>query len=82
MTVKLFISDTIKTTLIGSIIYIILMIVVESIVKLLGNNFFIFLWIAFIIIMFVFLAIYPLYIAPLFNKFEALDINDPKEKEL
>jgi len=56
------------------------MLVIEGVIRLFGDNFFFFLWIAFLVLMFVILAIHPLYIAPLFNKFEPLNIEDNKEK--
>lgn len=59
---------------------VILMNVLEKIVSVFGNKFFIFLWIALLAMMVVLLTIYPLYIAPLFNKFEHLDMTVEKEK--
>jgi STE24 endopeptidase len=82
MTFKLFINDTIKSTLLTTIMYNALMIIVEVIISKFGDKFFFVLWIAFFVFMFVLLTIHPLYIAPLFNKFEPLNIEDPKEKEL
>lgn len=82
MTFKLFVSDTIKSTLLMTIMQNVLMVVIEIIISKFGDKFFFVLWIAFLVIMFVLLTIHPLYIAPLFNKFEPLNIEDPKEKEL
>ncbi len=82
MTWRLFATDTLKSTAIETIIQNILMVVIEVIIRYFGKNFFFFLWIAFLIIMFIFITIYPIFIAPLFNKFEALDVSIPKEKEL
>lgn len=58
------------------------MLIVEGVINFFGNNFFIYLWISFLIIMVIILTIHPIFIAPLFNKFEPLDINNPKEKLL
>lgn len=80
MTLKLFLTDTLKNLILSTTIYNIFMIILEGIISIFGNNFFVFLWIAFLIIMLVLLTIYPLYIAPLFNKFEALNLDNPKEK--
>lgn len=82
MTWRLFATDTLKSTAIETIIQNILMVVIEVIIRYFGKNFFFFLWIAFLIIMFIFITIYPIFIAPLFNKFESLDVSIPKEKEL
>ncbi len=82
MTWKLFITDTLKSLLIEVVIYNVFMMVVEFVIRLFGDSFFLYLWIAFISIMFILLAVYPIYIAPLFNKFESLDINNAKEKQL
>ncbi len=82
MTWKLFATDTLKSTIIETVIQNILMVVIEVIIGYFGKNFFFILWIAFLIIMFVLITIYPIFIAPLFNKFEPLDVSIPKEKEL
>lgn len=82
MTFGLFLSDTVKSVVLEVIIQNLFMVVIEGVIRFFGDNFFFFLWTAFLVIMFVLLTIHPIFIAPLFNKFEPLDINDPKEKEL
>jgi STE24 endopeptidase len=58
------------------------MIIIEVVISYFGDKFFIFLWIAFVLLIFFLLAIYPIFIAPMFNKFEPLNQDNPKEKEL
>lgn len=49
------------------------MLIIEGIILLFKENFFIYLWISFLIIMFIILTIHPLFIAPMFNKFDYLN---------
>lgn len=56
--------------------------VLEVIISTFGEGFFVFLWVAYVTILFIMLAIYPTIIAPWFNKFENLNEKIPKEKEL
>lgn len=82
MTLRLYITDTIKSYLITAILMSIFFSMLEKIISVFGNSFFIFLWVAFIVLMLIIITLYPTVIAPLFNKFENLNEEIPKEKEL
>ena len=77
MTLSLFISDLFKQSMVSLIIVVPVIYVALWIFGNLGESWWIWLWVFFSIFNVVMLAVYPLYIAPLFNKF-----NPMKDKEL
>ena len=73
MTISLFISDLFKQSIVSLIIVIPVIYIALWIFGNLGESLWIWLWVFFSIFNVVMLAVYPLYIAPLFNKFNPHD---------
>ena len=80
MTMKTFITDTIKTLLLKIIFLPIIIILLIKVINWGGKNFYIYAEIFTIIIIFIFLWIYPNFIAPLYNKFKELEEGEIKER--
>lgn len=80
MTIKTFITDTIKTLLLKIIFLPIIIILLIKVINWGGKNFYIYAEIFTIIIIFIFLWIYPNFIAPLYNKFKELEEGEIKER--
>lgn len=47
-----------------------------------GSSFIMYAWVTSLVFISVLIVIYPTFIAPLFNKFEPLDKNNEKEKQI
>lgn len=82
MTLRLFFEDFIKGYLIQAVLMSFFGFLLESIVSYFAKKFFFFLWIAIIAFAIVMIVVYPVFIAPLFNKFENLNKEIHKEKDL
>ena len=72
-TTKTFVTDLFKNLLIQSIFSSILYAIVISIIENLGNNWWIYAFIAVFLLQVIIFYIYPVLILPLFNKFEPLE---------
>ena len=80
MTLSLFISDLFKQSMVSLIIVVPVIYVALWIFGNLGESWWIWLWVFFSIFNVVMLAVYPLYIAPLFNKFNPMMDKELKSK--
>jgi STE24 endopeptidase len=80
MTLSLFISDLFKQSIVSLIIVVPVIYVALWIFGNLGELWWIWLWVFFSIFNVVMLAVYPLYIAPLFNKFNPMMDKELKSK--
>lgn len=80
MTISLFISDLFKQSIVSMIIVIPVIYIALWIFGNLGESWWIWLWVFFSIFNVVMLAVYPLYIAPLFNKFNPMLDKELKSK--
>ena len=80
MTLSLFISDLFKQSMVSLIIVVPVIYVALWIFGNLGESWWIWLWVFFSIFNVVMLAVYPLYIAPLFNKFNPMVDKELKSK--
>ena len=78
MTAQIFIMDTIKQTILTIVIGIPILLASLWIISNLGNLWWLWLWVFISLFNFLMLTFYPLYIAPLFNKF--LPLKDVKLK--
>jgi STE24 endopeptidase len=79
MTVTTFVTDKVKTFFISIIFQFIFFGAIVGCMERFREKFIVFAWVAAIAICCVYLLLFPTYIAPLFNKFEALNLEDPKE---
>lgn len=79
-TVKLFILDLIKTALISCILGIPFLYLVLWLMAIMGNLWWFWVWTAFVLFNVLMLLIYPMFIAPLFNKFMPLSDDELKQK--
>ena len=80
MTLKLFIMDTLKSTLISAVIGIPLLYLVFWLMNSLGNSWWLWVWLVLVAFNLLIMVIYPTIIAPLFNKFSPLDDLELKGK--
>ena len=78
MTAKIFISDLIKQSILSLVIGIPILLASLWIISNLGNLWWLWLWVFISFFNFIMLTIYPIYIAPFFNKF--LPLKDKKLK--
>jgi len=79
-TPKLWITDTIKSELIAVVLMSMIPPCIIYLVRWGGETFYLYLWAFTQALVFVFMWIYPTFIAPLFNKFEPLKDEDLKKK--
>jgi STE24 endopeptidase len=80
MTPKLFIADLLKQTLLGAAIGIPVILAVLWMMERLGTQWWLYAWFAWMGFNLFLLAVYPTWIAPLFNKFTPLDNADLKQR--
>ncbi|KAL1378416.1 hypothetical protein pipiens_015602, partial [Culex pipiens pipiens] len=73
-----FIKDQIKSFLVGQMLSIPIVAAIVYIVQIGGNYFFIWLWAFVGVVSLVLMMVYPVYIAPLFDKFRALEDGELK----
>ncbi len=81
-TVKTFITDLIKSLMVGAIIMLPIFAALIYIVEKLGKHWWIYGWIFLTITQFVIMYLHPRFIAPLFNKFTPLEEGQTKDKIL
>eukprot|EP01068_Selenidium_serpulae_P007847 Selendium_serpulae@DN4818_c0_g1_i1.p1 len=79
-TLKLFFMDEIKTFIISCVIGGPTLCAIIAIIKWGGSRFYLYLWSFSILLIIVMMIIYPNFIAPLFNKYEALKDTELKTK--
>lgn len=79
-TLKLFIVDLIKGTLLGLVIGVPLLYLVMWLMNNLGNQWWLWVWGVLVVFNLLILIIYPTFIAPLFNKFTPLEDLELKAK--
>ena len=79
---SLFFMDLIKSFLIEAIFQFLVSAILIYFLEKFQDRFIFFAWVSVMLIVCVYIFIYPTYIAPMFNKFENLNEEDPKEKEL
>jgi len=79
-TVKLFILDLIKSTCLMLIIGIPLLYLILYLITIMGSWWWLWVWIVFVVFNLTIMIIYPLFIAPLFNKFTPLDDDNLKNR--
>jgi len=72
MTVALFIVDTLKTIIITAIIGIPMLYLVLWLMNMMGNMWWLWVWLTFCLFNIIIMLLYPTVIAPLFNKFSPL----------
>jgi STE24 endopeptidase len=80
MTAKLFIVDLLKQTLLGAAIGIPLILAALWMMQSLGAYWWFYAWLGWMAFNVILLAIFPTWIAPLFNKFSPLDNQDLKTR--
>jgi STE24 endopeptidase len=80
MTPKLFIMDLLKQTLLGAAIGIPVILAVLWMMERLGARWWLYAWVAWMGFNLFLLAVYPTWIAPLFNKFTPLDNAELKQR--
>jgi STE24 endopeptidase len=73
MTLKLFFSDLIKQTALGAALGLPLLFCVLWLMKWMGEHWWLYVWVTWIVFNLLVLTVYPTLIAPLFNKFTALE---------
>ena len=80
MTLKIFVMDLIKSTLIVSVLILILTPLIIKIIEYGGENFYIYLFVFIVILTFVMMWIVPNFIMPLFNKYDEIEEGELKKK--
>ena len=80
MTPALFIIDLLKQTLLATVFGIPLLLSVLWLMAKMGENWWFYVWLAWVAFNVLVLAIYPTYIAPLFNKFSPMENPDLKSR--
>lgn len=80
MTLTTFVTDKVKVFILSMIFQIVFFGLMICCMEKYQEKFIMFAWTCAICMCAVYLFLYPNYIAPLFNKFEPLDENNPKEK--
>lgn len=73
MTLKLYLLDTLKGVLLGSVLGLPLLLGVLWLMERMGANWWIYVWTVWVSFSLLLLFIYPSFIAPLFNKFKPLE---------
>lgn len=72
MTLKLYFGDLLKQTLLAAVFGLPLLLLVLWLMARMGDNWWLYVWLAWMTFNVLALAIYPTYIAPLFNKFSPM----------
>jgi STE24 endopeptidase len=73
MTLKLFVLDWLKQSLLGALVGVPLVLAALWMMQRLGNYWWLYAWLGWMAFNIILLAIFPTWIAPLFNKFSPLD---------
>jgi STE24 endopeptidase len=80
MTLKLYLVDTIKGLLLGAVIGLPLLLGVLWLMSAMGDLWWLYVWAVWVVFNLLLLFIYPMYIAPIFNKFEPLQDETQKTR--
>ena len=80
MTLRLFIKDSLKQALLGAAVGIPIVLVTLWMMQRLGEGWWLYAWLAWMAFNLFLLAVYPTWIAPLFNKFTPLNNTELKER--
>ncbi|MGB8855804.1 MAG: M48 family metallopeptidase [Burkholderiales bacterium] len=80
MTVKIFVVDLLKQTVLGAVIGIPLILAALWMMNSLGGYWWLYAWLGWMAFNVILLAIFPTWIAPLFNKFSPLENQDLKTR--
>ncbi|WP_157313884.1 M48 family metallopeptidase [Chitinibacter sp. GC72] len=80
MTPKLFIADFIKSTAIGAIIGLPLLAAILWLMARMGDNWWLYVWVTWLVFSLTLMWVFPTFIAPLFNKFVPLEDGVMKER--
>jgi STE24 endopeptidase len=80
MTMKLFIVDLLKQSLLGALIGVPLILAAQWMMNSLGSYWWLYAWLVWMAFNVILLAIFPTWIAPLFNKFSPLENQDLKTR--
>ncbi|MFZ6875043.1 M48 family metallopeptidase [Undibacterium sp. Di27W] len=80
MTLGLFFTDMIKNTLIGAVLGLPLIWVILTLMEKAGSLWWLYAWAFFIVFQMLIMLIFPVVIAPLFNKFWPLDNEEVRER--
>lgn len=80
MTVKIFVADLLKQTLLGAAIGIPLILAALWMMNSLGGYWWLYAWLGWMAFNVILLAIFPTWIAPMFNKFSPLENQDLKTR--
>jgi len=78
MTLSLFVSDLVKQALVGTIVGMPLLAAVLWIMGAMGEGWWLYVWLVWVVFSIVMLIVYPAFIAPLFNKFSPMQEGDLK----
>jgi len=73
MTPKLYVIDTLKGLLLGSLLGLPLLLGVLWLMERMGDNWWLYVWVVWVTFSLLLLFIYPSFIAPIFNKFKPLE---------
>jgi STE24 endopeptidase len=80
MTFALFVSDIAKQASVGAVIGAPLLLVVLWLMNGMGANWWLYVWLLWVAFSVVMLVVYPMFIAPLFNKFSPMQEGDLKRR--
>lgn len=80
MTFALFVSDLAKQALVGAVVGAPLLLAVLWLMEEMGSNWWLYVWLLWVVFSIVMLVVYPTYIAPLFNKFSPMQDGDLKRR--
>lgn len=80
MTLKLFFSDLIKSTLIGAIIGLPLLAAILWLMAQMGDQWWFYVWATWLVFSLTLMWVFPTFIAPLFNKFVPMEDGAMKER--
>jgi STE24 endopeptidase len=80
MTLRLYLIDTLKNLLLGAIIGLPLLLGVLWLMERMGDLWWLYVWVVWVVFNLLLLFIYPSYIAPLFNDFEPLQDETQKSR--
>jgi STE24 endopeptidase len=80
MTLALFVSDLAKQAVVGTVIGAPLLLAVLWLMAEMGANWWVYVWLLWVVFSIVMLVVYPTFIAPLFNKFSPMQEGDLKRR--
>jgi STE24 endopeptidase len=80
MTLKLFASDLVKSTLIGAIIGLPLLAAILWLMAKMGDQWWLYVWATWLVFSLTLMWVFPTFIAPLFNKFVPMEDGAMKER--